>query len=691
MAHYADEYTFRELLNAWEEGEVLVRTRSSRRAVTDWDGSKQSFQGISCSNMLQSIPTPSVALLRKVLPMILLLEIAEKHPKRMAHIAVACVFLCLLKCFLWPRLPTLRKLWSTSHVGSSMNPVAAMLKSAVASRHEDSALIHRIRAACVADAGGSRFCPLRWSGKLRLQMQEFFRKLLMLFPKPPMAVIRKVALAIPFLESAVDQPRRMVRVAVITGIVCFCLWSSRLILCKLRLPSCRCSSKLIYVGFVLAAMGLWSTRDVSFSEQLFSEKTFALSPEQPVSEQLFSEKAELLPGQQDILDDIAKVHPEFSFSDSPSEQCSYSSDLADAVPAFEEHYIQESGESAMLMAYSVSIAIVVYGLGGLVSFVSWRRHNLTSFAEILPESELVHSAILRSPTSILPVVLWASTVILQAGAIFISAVAGALSWTLATMVHPLLFAIEWCASSMDRSWAMDEFAGGCIFPSVGSQLTQDVSISGSCPSRSLQQGCATKRASVDADSRKKQKTDGFLSMSVVRNDDDLKKAAEIECDVACSPRKCAKHMATNEPKRATHMSPEDAEIVAVANADDVAVVGMQTSSSKEILSITRISLLQQLRKLVETNTKAILVESAYSASPGSSVLQRIKKLIDMKRKVQNRVQSVGQKRLGSNARRHLVTKSCGRSLKRAYFSGISLPMALLQVAPIGSGRQLRRH
>jgi len=686
MAHYADEYTFRELFNAWEEGEVLVPTRSSRRSITEWDGSKQSSQGISCSSMLQSIPTPSVALLRKVLPMILLLEIAEKHPKRMAHIAVACVFLCLLKCFLWPRLPTLRKLWSTSHVGSSMNPVVAMLKSAVASRHEDSALIHRIRAACVADAGGSRSCPLRLSGKLRLQMPGIFRKLLMLFPKPPMAVIRKVALVIPFLESAVDQPRRMVRVAVITGIFCFCLWSSRLILCKLRSPSCRCSSKLIYVGFVLAAMGLWSTRDVSFPEQLFSEKTFAISPEQPVSEQLFSEKAELLPGQQDILDDIAKVHPEFSFSDSPSEQCSYSSDLADAVPAFEE-----SGESAMLMAYSVSIAVVVYGLGGLVSLVSWRRHNLASFAEIRPESELVHSAILRSPTSILPFVLWACTVILQAGAIFISAVAGALSWTLATMVHPVLVAIEWCASSMDRSWAMDEFAGGCIFPSVGSQLTQDVSISGSCPSRSLQLGCATKRASVDADSRKKQKIDGFLSISVVCNYDDLKKIAEIECDVACSPRKCAKHMATNESKHATHMSPEDAEIVAVANADDVAVVGMQTSSSKEILSITRISLLQQLRKLVETKTKAIHVESANSASPGSSVLQRMKKLIDMKRKVQNRVKSVGQKRLGSNERRHLVTKSYGRSLKRAYFSGTSLPMALLQVASIGSGRQLRRH
>jgi hypothetical protein len=258
------------------------------------------------------------------------------------------------------------------------------------------------------------------------------------------------------------------------------------------------------------------------------------------------------------------------------------------------------------------------------------------------------------------------------------------------MVHPVLVAIEWCASSMDRSWAMDEFAGGCIFPSVGAQLNQDVSISSSCPSRSLQQGCATKRASVDADSRKKQKIDGFVSRSVVCNDD-LKKTAGVECDVACSPRKCAKHMATYESKCAQHMSPEDAEIAPVAIADDVAVFGMQKSSSKEVRTITRISLLQQLRKFVETKTKAIHVESANSASPGSSALQRMKKLIDMKRKVQNRVKSVGQKRLGSNARRLLVTKSCGRSLKRAYFSGTSLPMALLQVASIGSGRQLRRH
>jgi hypothetical protein len=206
---------------------------------------------------------------------------------------------------------------------------------------------------------------------------------------------------------------------------------------------------------------------------------------------------------------------------------------------------------------------------------------------------------------------------------------------------------EWCASFDGRDWAMDVFGGACIFPSVGADDTEEVSISKKCPSQALQLGCAHKRPCVDVEAEpalevfssaapKKQKTTSFLQAIVAR------------------PAKSAKYM-----------RPEEAGMLKAVTAENPKVALTTTPTS--------------------TESNAMTCEIA--TSEDLSLLERAKKFVEMKRKVQIRVKSVGSKGRGSRSRSS-VLKSYGRSLKRSFLSGASLPAALLQVA--SSGRQLRR-
>jgi hypothetical protein len=194
---------------------------------------------------------------------------------------------------------------------------------------------------------------------------------------------------------------------------------------------------------------------------------------------------------------------------------------------------------------------------------------------------------------------------------------------------------EWCASFDGSDWATDVFVGACIFPSVRADDLEEVSFS-KCPSQALQLGCAHKRPCLDVEARKKQRTTSFLPAIVVR------------------PAKSAKSMRSEETGMLEAITAENPK---VALAPPPA----------------------------STESSAITCEIA--TSEDLSLLERAKKFVEMKRKVHMRVKSVASKGRVSRSRSS-VLKSYGRSLKRSFLSGASLPMALLQVA--SSGRQSRR-